>query len=383
MTRADVYKDGTLAALLSTEGSDTVFRYQDRYEGPAVAHSLPLGAEVRRPGRSVPAFFANLLPEGRRLSALQRAVKTSADDELSLLLEVGADTIGDVQVVPEGASPSDAVPLVSEEAPDFSQLLDDYGVDPVAIPGAQSKLSAGMITVPGRTHSGDAAIIKLNPPDYPWAVENEHYFLRAARSLKLPVAQAALTKDRHGTPGLVVERFDRSEGRRSAVEDACQLLGRYPSDKYLLSAEEVASAVADACPARPVALRNVFLQFMFAWLMGNGDLHAKNVSVLQGPSGEWAVAPLYDVLSTLPYGDHTMALSMGGRNDGFVRKHLVSFGVDLGLPTRAAESALQQALDATAGLDDDLASGALPFDANLTRTLRRQLARRRRDAVGS
>ena len=52
--------------------------------------------------RKLGAADRRLLPEGRRLGALRRAVKTSADDELSLLLAVGADAIGDVQVVPSG-----------------------------------------------------------------------------------------------------------------------------------------------------------------------------------------------------------------------------------------------------------------------------------------
>ncbi len=56
---------------------------------------------------ALPPFFSGLLPAGRRLTALRSAVKTSADDELTLLLAVGADTIGDVQILPHG----DAVEL--------------------------------------------------------------------------------------------------------------------------------------------------------------------------------------------------------------------------------------------------------------------------------
>ena len=46
------------------------------------------GVLPRRPrhGRSLPAFFAGLPPEGRRRTALRQGVETSADDELSLLL---------------------------------------------------------------------------------------------------------------------------------------------------------------------------------------------------------------------------------------------------------------------------------------------------------
>ena len=75
-------------------------------QDPAIATTLPVTTTpVTTLGGAVPAFFAGLLPEGRRLSALRQGVKTSADDELSLLLGVGGDTIGDVRVVPAGASP--------------------------------------------------------------------------------------------------------------------------------------------------------------------------------------------------------------------------------------------------------------------------------------
>lgn len=89
---ADVYKGDRLAARLERTPSGTVLRYLDAYDGPPVARSLPVGGEVRGSAGSVPAFFANLLPEGRRLTALQRGAKTSADDELTLLLAVDQNT---------------------------------------------------------------------------------------------------------------------------------------------------------------------------------------------------------------------------------------------------------------------------------------------------
>jgi hypothetical protein len=50
-------------------------------------------------------------------------------------------------------------------------------------------------------------------------------------------------------------------------------------------------ALAGLCKARAVASRNLYLQFVFAWLTGNGDLHAKNAAVLEGRRGGWVVAP--------------------------------------------------------------------------------------------
>src|SRR5262249_61698059 len=106
---ADVFKGGRHAATLTRTPNGIEFRYRADWidaGAPPVATTLPVTPEpVARPGGSLPAYFAGLLPEGRRLGALRRAVKTSADDELSLLLVVGADAIGDVQGVPSRTAP--------------------------------------------------------------------------------------------------------------------------------------------------------------------------------------------------------------------------------------------------------------------------------------
>lgn len=42
---------------------------------------------------------------------------------------------------------------------------------------------------------------------------------------------------------------------------------------------------------------------MLNWLIGGADAHAKNYSLLIGPTDETRLAPLYDVSSQLPYRD--------------------------------------------------------------------------------
>ena len=139
--RADVYKAGVFAATLHRRDHGIEFAYRPDYVialGPAVATSLPLSVDVvTTPSGAVPAFFAGLLPEGRRLSGLGRALKTSADDELSLLLAVGGDPVGDVQVVVTGTQPGQVTPLIQIErawsAIRFSDVLGESGIiDPVA-----------------------------------------------------------------------------------------------------------------------------------------------------------------------------------------------------------------------------------------------------------
>lgn len=390
---ADVYKAGNSAATLSRRADGIKFAYRAEYldsGGPAVATTLPLTDQpVRTHAGAVPPFFAGLLPEGRRLSNLRRAVKTSADDELSLLLAVGRDAIGDVQVVPAEHEPTPAEPLVrvvndwSEIR--FADVLADAGVvDPVALPGVQDKVSARMISVPvGR--AGERYLLKVDPPEYPHVVENEAFFLALAGEARVESAVANVVRDAEGRPGLLVRRFDRRpqpSGATVAVacEDACQILNRWPADKYNLTAEEVVSGLADRCSARIVAVRRLYQQICYAWLTGNGDVHAKNLSILATPQGEWRVAPAYDLPSTVPYGDTSLALSITGRNRGVSRSHLLAFGAAVGLPDRVAVKVLDDLIARLADLEDRLRDGALPFSQKVTTDLVAELRYRRRQA---
>ena len=83
---AVVRKAGVRAGTLRRDRHGIVFEYDADYGGPPVATTLPLSASpLRTPAGAVPPFFAGLLPEGRRLVALRRAIKTSLDDDLSML----------------------------------------------------------------------------------------------------------------------------------------------------------------------------------------------------------------------------------------------------------------------------------------------------------
>lgn len=384
--RADVYKAGVLAGHLSrTSRGSVAFSYAPKYlasGGRNVATTLPLSAEpVEAPSGALPAFFSGLLPEGHRLTVLKEAVKTSLGDELSLLLAVGADVPGDVQVVPAGEPPVEPPPLADTSRPeelDFASLAE--GVDTHGLPGVQSKASASMLTTP-LALANRRYLLKLDPPRHPHLVLNEASHLAAARALKIAVAKHSVVLDRNGLPGLLVERFDRVEGEgllRLGLEDAAQVLNLPPASKYAVSAEEVVLALAGLCKAKVVAVRNLYLQFVFAWLTGNGDLHAKNASVLQGPQGGWVMAPVYDIPCTLLYGDDTMALSIAGRVKNLKARHWREFAASIGLPERAATAANNLALTAAAAVD----LGALPLTGSPLNAALRELRFRRTELTG-
>jgi serine/threonine-protein kinase HipA len=390
--RADVLKQGAIAGRLERRPNAIVFAYDDDYLGSGglpVAATLPLRVEplvTHAPG-ALPPFFSGLLPEGRRLTALRGAAKTSADDELTLLLAVGGDVVGDVRIVPEGEDGEEVEPLatVSEWSEvSFASLWSaSVGgashVDLVAIPGVQDKVSARMINVPV-ARATSRYMLKLDPPESPHLVANEAFFLEAARRSGLETAEAEVVRDAQGTAGLLVRRFDRvpaAEGRVASLaqEDGCQVLGRYPADKYRITTADVIAALAGVCRGRPVAAHKLLTQFAFADLTCNGDAHAKNFSVRRD-SGEWMPTPMYDVPTSYAYGDHTMALTLHGKaREDIGREDFVAVGEVVGVRPQAVERALDQLCEGVGLWIDDLAG--LPFDPGLLRKLRRAIEYRR------
>lgn len=374
---ADVYKAGKLAARLTKTSEGVEFSYLDSYLSDstlsAIATTLPrTDKKLITPAGAVPPFFAGLLPEGRRLNSLLRRIKVSADDELSLLVAVGEDTVGDVQVVPRETEPAPLGRRVAKLAKPSELSFDefvsqDFPLDGVGLAGIQDKVSGKNMALPVK-HKSQQTILKLPHPDYPHLIENESYFLSLAKKAGLHCVDHSVVQDRDGVSGLVVSRFDRiqtgkSEPKMLAVEDGCQVLGLWPADKYSPSIEQVIQALADLCSARLLAVRNAFEQLTFAILTGNGDLHAKNISVVN-IDNEWVLAPAYDLPSSLFYDDKNLALSVTNKKADISRSQLLAFGSSLGLTTKAAERVINNLLDATAELEQELRAFALPFDQN-------------------
>jgi serine/threonine-protein kinase HipA len=390
--RAHVLKQGRVAGSLVRRSDSIEFAYDAAYlvdEGPPVATTLPVVPDsvvTHAPG-ALPPFFSGLLPEGRRLAAVRSAAKTSADDELTLLLAVGADTIGDVQVVPEGDDATEVAPRVSVSSWSevrFAALLAASAggaaqLDRVAIPGVQDKVSARMINVPV-ARANLRFMLKLDPPEFPHLVANEAFFLEAARLSGLDAAEAEIVHDADGVSGLLVRRFDRSVGPDGSVttlaqEDACQVLGRYPADKYRLPMESVIEALAGVCRATPVAALTLLEQIAFAYLCCNGDAHAKNFSVRR-VADEWRATPAYDVPTSYVYGDHTTALSLNGKSrEDIGRDDFIALGKSVRLRPPAVTRVLDELCERTELWIDGLS--ALPFEVGLLRKLRRAIEYRR------
>jgi len=387
---ADVYKGDQLAGYLSRISEGVSFEYAHDYiagDNDAVASTLPVREAPYMTGAgAVPAFFAGLLPEGARLHAVVAAVKTSPDDELSLLIAVGEDTVGDIRVVPHGAKPT-AGSRTLPSTPGDTSFPDLFArsIDPLtteldrALPGVQDKLSDAMVSFPLRGAKGPA-ILKLNPPAFPRMVENEAFCLGLARRAGLTVPKFEVIEDRDGLSGLLVERFDRrvvnGSVKRLAQEDACQLLSRWPADKYRVSFNDIANRLVEVVSSSEASIMNLVEQVAFSWIIGNGDMHAKNYSVQWLKEERLVVpTPVYDVVSTIPYPlDQHMALKLDGRDANLRGRFLLGFASRFGVP----ESLMQRKLGELADRVAPHIGGAscIGFDARTTEQLINEMKRR-------
>src|SRR5690606_5076940 len=75
---------------------------------------------------------------------------------------------------------------------------------------------------------------------------------------------------------------------------------------------------------------------IFSFLTGNSDMHLKNFSMIESPSG-WMLAPAYDLLNVaiiLPEDDEEFALTLVGKKKKLKREDFEQLAEGVGLTNR-------------------------------------------------
>lgn len=169
-------------------------------------------------------------------------------------------------------------------------------------------------------------IVKPPHPQYLHINENEHLTMRLARLVGIDVAEHGLIELSDGAIAYVTKRFDRpagGNGPRLHVIDFCQLAGKDPADKEESTAEEC--ALIARTYGEPATALNLFKLFVFSDWVRNGDLHLKNLMLMETAAGGYALAPGYDLLCTEPYGTKGQKLPVQGERGNISRKQWISF----------------------------------------------------------
>ena len=358
----DVYLNGLPIGALRSDKARLDFRYASAYlSSPgAVQLSAALPLHDRSYGHEVVApFFSGLLPDGAVRTRLAKYVRVSEKNTFALLEAVGGECAGAVSLFPAGRGPDEASAptyrvLEEDEAHDLLSALDKrpllVGEEGVRISGAgaQDKMMVAFVNGKPAIPTGNTPsthIIKPAIKDLDETVQNEFFCMRLASAVGLPTPAVHIYKIR-GKLYYLVERYDRLKSSQGLVlrlhqEDFCQALQLPPELKY---ENEGGPSLAQCFDLLETRIRagimagrdrlTLFDGVIFNFLIGNGDAHGKNFSLLY-TGGSEALAPFYDLMCTRVYGDafkSRMAMKIGGKYKfkDVKERHFIKLGEALG-----------------------------------------------------
>jgi serine/threonine-protein kinase HipA len=271
-------------------------------------------------GLPVSAFIEGLLPEGNLRQHIATNAGVPVTDSMELLARVGAECAGAVQILDTGAEPGPGHvrPLTDDEVTRLVAELPGYHLPDGAAPqaslaGIQDKVLLTALDDGGWGWPEQGApsthIVKPEPlaGSLPHLVQTEDWALHVARAADLAAAESRLaTFDQR--EAIVVTRYDRDRsGHRLHQEDFCQAIGLAPQAKYESTAEAKRhgsrlTRIARMAAVRaedPDAFRTALLRAVtFNVVIGNGDAHSKNYSLMIDRVGRVSLAPIYDSAPT-------------------------------------------------------------------------------------
>jgi serine/threonine-protein kinase HipA len=275
-----------------------------------------------KPGR-LPAFFANLVPEGVLREVVESQAGIPTGDDFALLALVGQDLAGAVVL-----SPSKQMPVVEDESDEDGddaarpKQREEHGLR-FSLAGAQLKFSMirdnDKLTLPARDQIGQW-IVKIAGPRWNGLAENEYSMLEWARAADFDVPECYL-HDADGIEGLpkqyvepgtkafVIRRYDRDGQHRIHQEDFAQAVGLLPEKKFDHSTYAKLAKLAKAFVGGK-AFDEVIRRLVVVLACGNADAHLKNWSLVY-PDGITAqLSPLYDQVCTVAWPVLARALAL-------------------------------------------------------------------------
>lgn len=308
--------------LTNLPGDKNLFIFQDDYVFDLERATLSLSFKDKAgdlitettPTRTrVPPFFSNLLPEGHMREYLATQAGVKEQREFYLLAALGKDLPGALKILP--SNHSEWGRSLIHEFEEERELKQDE-VLRFSLAGVQLKFSAieekaGELTIPA-DGVGGSWIVKLPSSIYANVPENEFSMMGLARRVGIDVPETALISvdQISGLPSgigknqgsaYMIRRFDRTQkGKGIHIEDFAQVFAQFPEKKYKsASYRNIAEVIWSEIGEEGIA--EFIRRFIFNVLIGNGDMHLKNWSLIYPDQKRAALAPAYDFVSTIPY----------------------------------------------------------------------------------
>ena len=390
MESLNVYMLGKLAGVLESENGKLSFRYVSDYlnnpDATPISYTMPLRKEPFGDELTT-VFFDNLLPPDTVRKRLGKILHLSRHNIFGFLKAIGGDCAGAVSLYP-ASEDTDNTP---EELPRLRELSNAEAIEiltqlpkrPLNIgredgfrisgTGAQDKLIACVkdekIFLP---LYGEPSTHIIKPPikEYPDSVFNEFFCMRLANRMGIPAPNCELLYFDH-TAYYCVSRYDRKteNGKISRLhqEDFCQLYSVSPEKKYENEGGPTIPVCFNFIRKMHIGIAgqlDFIRRIIFNFLIGNGDAHAKNFSVLYR-GNRVLLAPVYDLLCTEIY-------------DNLAREFAMSIGNEFAFDnvSRASFKEMATACNIRAEIVsaqlDNLVSQIIPAAETLARELQEQ-----------
>ncbi|MEO8442360.1 MAG: HipA domain-containing protein, partial [Betaproteobacteria bacterium] len=207
----------------------------------------------------------------------------------------------------------------------------DLDETPIKFSLGGSQLKFSMIEHDGKFALGDDKeewIVKPPHPTYPNVPANEYTMMRLAAAAGIQTPDVKIVKlgdiDLAGLSGLsipqwetwayAVKRYDRTVEGRVHAEDFAQIFNVYADQEYkATNYDTIGRLIFDIFPNRFEQLAEFIRRLVVNILIGNGDAHLKNWSVIYRDKVTPQLSPAYDLVSTIHYVQNdSLALNLGG-----------------------------------------------------------------------
>jgi serine/threonine-protein kinase HipA len=210
----------------------------------------------------------------------------------------------------------------------------------MSISGVQPKLSMsrqGSKLIPVTT--GGQFILKPQTERFPSLPQNENLCMMIAGLLEITVPPHGLIDLRDGSPAYLVRRFDRTrDGGKLRCEDFAQILGE--DDKYSGSMERIGKKILELSGVPGLDAQLFFERVLLNFLLGNGDAHLKNFSMLESDDGGLRLSPAYDIVcskAVIP-NELDCALTLNGKHNKIGRGDFEQLAGVLKIPSKVVDS---------------------------------------------
>ncbi len=252
----------------------------------------------------------------------------------------------------------------------------------MSISGVQPKLSVsrqGTQLIP--VTAGGLFILKPQTERFPSLPQNENLCMIIAGRMGIDVPPHGLFDLRDGSPAYIVRRFDRTpNGQKLRCEDFLQILGE--RDKYSGSLERIGKKIRELSSVPGLDAQLFFERVLLNFLLGNGDAHLKNFSLLESEDGGLRLSPAYDIVSSkavIPK-ETDCALTLNGKSDKITRRDFEEFAESLKILPKVLTDILQRFHRGYPMMVEEIAHSCLATE--LQEKMRQVIAERRQRLFG-